>query len=167
MNRLILLAAVMLTAAPALADVQVRFIESAPKDRFEITNLAACPLRKTDVTIDLSGSAAGLIFDVTGSGPGVEVFQPFDLVSGADALSKLPDVVDGDTAVTLKISELGPNQRLAFTIDVDDTAGRREITVSGSEISGAVISVADGLTTNSATFDATRTALVTTARCTS
>ena len=63
---LLLSSALTCAAASTAADIGVRFIEGAPKDRFEITNLGKCALVATDVVIDLRGSAAGLVFDVTG-----------------------------------------------------------------------------------------------------
>jgi len=117
----------------------VRFDEGAPKDRFTITNAGNCALPLTSVTIDLTASAAGLIFDVTGSGAGVSVFQPFQLVSGEEFVSTLPQVKDGDRVVSLKLKGLGTKQRVSFTIDVDDTAGTSETMVSGSEIKGATV----------------------------
>mgnify|MGYP006174835655 CR=1 FL=1 len=138
---LLLSTALTCAAASAAADIGVRFIEGAPKDRFEITNLGKCALVATDVVIDLRGSAAGLVFDVTGAGAGVEVFQPFELVSGADALASPSRVADGDRQITLSVRRLAPAGRIAFTIDVDDTVGPRGITVSDSEIEGAVVRV--------------------------
>ncbi|MEM1377426.1 MAG: aggregation factor core [Pseudomonadota bacterium] len=141
-------ATAMMCATAANADISVRFIEGAPKDRFVITNDGACPVIGADIVIDLSGSASGLVFDVTSSGAGVEVFQPFELVSGKASVIGEPDVRDGQQAVTLSVSELAPTEQIAFTIDVDDTVGTREITVSGSEILGAKFSV------TSATYEA-------------
>ncbi|MFK8034362.1 MAG: aggregation factor core [Hyphomicrobiales bacterium] len=133
-----------LGALPALANVEVTFREGAPKDRFVIANTGNCATGPVDITIDLSGSDAGLIFDVTNSGQGVEVFQPFVLVSGKSFVSDAPVVKDGDNKVTLSLSDLVEGKPIAFTVDVDDTAGGREITVSGSEIAGASISVSGG-----------------------
>lgn len=133
-------------AMPALADVEVTFREGAPKDRFVIANKGACATGPMDITIDLAGSDAGLIFDVTDTGAGVEVFQPFVLVSGQAFVANTPAVQDGDNKVVLSLSNLMQDQPVAFTVDVDDTAGGREITVSGSEISGATISIAGGAT---------------------
>lgn len=128
-------------ASPAFADLQVRFDEGAPKDRFTIANTGACALGAASLTIDLSGSPYGLIFDVTGSGAGVEVFQPFELVSGGAALNAIPRVADGDSSVTLDLTGLDAGASLAFTIDVDDTADALEITVSDSEIVGAGVAL--------------------------
>ena len=156
----VLAVALGLAAVPACADIGVRFIEGAPKDRFEITNLAACAVVTTEVAIDLGASAAGPVFDVTGEGVGVEVFQPFELVAGADALASLPAVVDGDRQVVLSIRRLAPGIRIAFTIDVDDTISPRGITVSGSEIEGAVLRVNVAGTTSSGRFSRQGEALV-------
>lgn len=132
-----------LLAAPSLAraDIEVRFTESAPKDRFTITNVADCALGASDITIDLAGSAAGLIFDTTGAGAGVEVFQPFELAAGGDYVTGTTATLDGDTEITLNLAELPPGAAVAFTIDVDDTAGSDlgQIRVSGGEIAGASV----------------------------
>jgi hypothetical protein len=128
-----------LTALPSYADLQVEFLEGAPKDTFVLTNEGACQLKNTVVKIDLSGATAGLIFDVTGAGSGVEVFQPFEITAGAEHVSALPKVSDGDKSITLQLEDFGPNKVVAFTIDVDDTAGAREITVSDSEFQGVAV----------------------------
>jgi len=67
-----------LITSPVLADIEVTFLESAPKDRFTFTNTGACDLGPAVLSLDLSGSAAGLIFDTSGDGAGVEVFQPYE-----------------------------------------------------------------------------------------
>lgn len=159
------LALAAVVATHALSDVNVRFIEGAPKDRFEIRNSSACALTATTVALDLSTSQAGLIFDVTASGAGVEVFQPFELTAGADALRAIPAVTDGQDKLALDIAALEPGQIIAFTIDVDDTIGQREITVSGSEISGASVQLATEADTRSATFDTTATASLPHSNC--
>ncbi|THH37050.1 aggregation factor core [Aliishimia ponticola] len=144
------LAGLALSASPAFADLDVAFIEGAPKDRFELTFNSACPLGSMPVTVDLAGSAGALIFDTTGQGAGVEVYQPFELVEGAERVAESPRVSDGDRKITLNIASIAPGQVIAFTIDVDDTISNRQITVSGSEIAGARV-IADG---NSAAFGA-------------
>lgn len=133
------LAAGVLFTAPAFAKLNVVFSEGAPKDRFTFTNTAACTLSGARLELDLSASSAGLIFDVTASGAGVEVFQPLEFVAGASALSTRPTVKDGDNRVVLDIAQLPAGQSIAFTIDVDYTLGGREITVNGSEIAGAQV----------------------------
>ena len=138
---------------PALADVNVKFIEGAPKDKFILTNVGICELTGLEVTVDLTGSTSGLIFDVTDSGPGVEVFQPFQVVSGQDLLAGTPNVADGDKSVTLLLKTFGQGQSVAFTIDVDDTSGTREITVSKGEIRGATVTIATSTEKFSGSFD--------------
>lgn len=159
--------AVALIASQAAADIQVRFDEGAPKDRFTITRTGTCDIGTAEVTLDLSGSPHGLIFDVTATGSGVEVYQPFQLVEGKDNLSALPRVRDGDQAITLPIRSLGQAQSVAFTIDVDDTGGDREITVSNTEIAGAKVSVTTASGTYRGTFDTSAMALVQMDGCTS
>ncbi|MFD0916038.1 aggregation factor core [Pseudahrensia aquimaris] len=131
--------AALLVALPlsAQAELRVKFDEGAPKDRFTIRNAGKCTIKDAQITVDLSGSKSGLIFDVTSAGAGVEVFQPLDIVAGRQSLSKIPKVRDGDKKIVFDVRELSAGKSLAFTIDVDDTVGTREITVSGSEIEGA------------------------------
>lgn len=139
-------------ATTAYADLKVRFNEGAPKDRFTIQNTGTCAITASSIVIDLSKSQGGLIFDVTGSGEGVEVYQPFEVVEGSDALAAMPTVRDGQTRVELEIKRLAPGQSIAFTIDVDDTLGQRAITVTGSELDGAMTSYSNGAQPISASF---------------
>ncbi len=154
-----------LVAAPVAADIRVDFIEGAPTDRFVITNSGACALRATELVIDLGGSAAGLIFDVTEAGAGVQVFQPFALIAGAGALDSVPKVSDGDRRVVLSIRSLVPGAQIAFTIDVDDTIGQRETIVANSEIEGAIVEATAAGVTTSARFSRQAQALVKTPPC--
>ncbi|PYG32474.1 aggregation factor core [Pelagimonas varians] len=152
-------------ATPALTDVQVQFLEGAPKDRFVVTNLGGCDLGAAELEINFAASNAGLIFDVTGSGAGVEVFQPFEVAVGANFLASEPVITDGDQVATLVLKSLGPQQEIAFTIDVDDTAGGREITVSDDEIRGATVTLATKGETVSAVLGANAKALLETRNC--
>ena len=147
-------------ALPVAADVRVDFIEGAPKDRFVITNIGECAVNEALITIDMANSAGRNVFDVTGKGAGVEVFQPLDIVSGGDVLTTIPAVQDGDTAITLSVRTLITTGEVAFTIDVDDTGGGREITVSGAEMAGAVARVATGDVASTGVFDAGAGAIV-------
>lgn len=144
----------LMVATVAHADLRVGFDEGAPKDRFWIENTGACTVSGTSLLVDLSPSRGGLIFDVTSRGKGVEVFQPFELVEGAEALKSVPTVVDGQTEIRLDIVSLAPNETIAFTIDVDDTRGNRAITVSGNEIEGAIVRFSNARVQKSATFSA-------------
>lgn len=136
----------------AVADLAVRFDEGAPKDRFTFANTGSCALENAVMTLDLSGSKSGLIFDVTNSGAGVEVFQPLEITDGGSALKSTPKVKDGDNRIAFNIKQLAAGEKISFTIDVDDTMGGREITVSGSEIAGAKVIYAHGGLNASATF---------------
>ena len=166
LSKSILTATLGLFAATSLqAGVQIRFIEGAPKDRFVLTNVGACEVDASTLKIDLSQSAGRLIFDVTEKGAGVEVFQPLEFVEGADALRQLPSVVDGQNTIEFEIASLAVWDKLAFTIDVDDTIGQREITVTGSEIEGATVSYSDADKTSTATFSSEALVNVTTKDC--
>lgn len=156
-----------LLACPAAADVTARFIEGAPKDRFQFVSQSACLDGPVTLTVDLSGSAAGLIFDVTGAGQGVEVFQPFELDAGGDFVLSHDKVADGDQSLSLTLKSMPNQTEIGFTIDLDDTLGGREITVNGSEIVGAQVKLTSDTQTVTGTFDAAGRAVISLADCTS
>ena len=139
---------------PSTAGLIATYEEGAPKDKFTFFNDSECTISDSTLRLDLSESIAGLIFDTTDKGAGVEVFQPLQLVSGAQYLSSIPAVKDGDTSVEFKIEKLGPKQKLAFTIDVDDTAVGRQITVTDSEIVGGKVVLVRQASIHSASFEA-------------
>lgn len=135
----------------ALADVEVRFVESAPKDRFEVLNKGVCELNNLIIEIDLSSTNGHLIFDTTASGAGVEVFQPFERGKGDVFLISADSVRDGDKSLTVEIVKISVNQSVSFTIDVDDTLENGElgqIRVTGSEMQGGVVTLIDADTNN-------------------
>ncbi len=166
MKRSLSFAIAALVASPAFADIQARFIEGAPKDRFVIaTDTGLCSNGPITFTVDLTGSAGALIFDVTAQGAGVEVFQPFELTTGAGAVSGVTPVVDGDTSLSLSVEAFPAGSEISFTIDVDDTIGAREITVSQSEIVGASIIVSAGGSTLRGDFETGPSAVVATPDC--
>lgn len=149
-----------LTASSAQADLVVTFRDGAPKDVFTLTNSGSCVTEPFDVTLDLSPAPAGLIFDITASGQGVAVFQPFELTSGDALLRGTSTVTDGDQALLLSLTRLAPGDGLSFTIDLDDTGGGSETIVSGAEIAGAVVQVTAAGTVFSGTFGANGEAVV-------
>lgn len=120
----------------------------------------SCPLGQTELVIDLGTAPAGLIFDTTGAGAGVEVFQPLEWVEGAAETSA---ITDGDTSLTVVIDEWPAGQTRAFTVDIDDTTSARQITVDGSEMAGATLRSGP----QSALFDASGTATLPLDPCTS
>ncbi|WP_299356753.1 aggregation factor core [uncultured Shimia sp.] len=158
-------ASMVMFGTTAQADLRVSFDEGAPKDRFRIENTGACAMSDLSLLVDLAPSQGGLIFDVTSEGQGVEVFQPFEIVQGAEALDGVPKVTDGQTEISLDIVNLAPNEAIAFTIDVDDTLGQRAITVSGAEIQGAVVSYVHVGDQKSATFSTNAEAKISGTSC--
>lgn len=129
----------------------LRFVESAPRDRFELT---IGDQALTAVQVDLRGSAGRLIFDTADGGTGVEVFQPLRDEGGTTAV----DVPDGAEAIKVALGDGKAGSRAVFSIDVDDrltSSDLGQIRVTGSEMAGAVATfeTADG-TTIKAVFDA-------------
>ncbi|MGH1440111.1 MAG: hypothetical protein ACRBBR_08390 [Cellvibrionaceae bacterium] len=128
----------------AHANIEVRFVEGAPKDEFLIQNTGQCSIKQFTLDIDLSSSEGNLIFDTTNAGQGVEVFQPFEATSGQFELISQTngnEVKDGDNTLSLKVPEIKPQQVISFTIDVDDKLENSQlgqIQVTGSEIKGAL-----------------------------
>lgn len=145
----------------------MQFFEGAPKDQFVITNTGPRAIQAAQVEIDFTNSKAGLIFDVTEAGAGVEVFQPFDVTQGAQVLTELPTISDGDQRVTLNMTGLAPTEFIAFTIDVDDTSGSREITVTDSEMRGTTLSLRVNNTVYSATIETGAEVTLQTPKCAS
>lgn len=138
-------------AQPAMADITVRFVESAPKDRFVISS-DTCPLQNVDVLIDLAASAGGLIFDVTSAGAGVEVFQPVEVQNGA--VTAQP-VVDGDQQLSFMINGLSAGNDIVISADLDDVladSSLGQIRVAGSELNGAVVQMGIAGETQTAVF---------------
>ncbi len=137
----------LLSIQSAHANIEVNFVESAPKDRFVIKNVGECVLKDLIVEIDLTRSAGRLIFDTTATGAGVEVFQPFEVREGSIDLISSGGVADGDTKLSLSIKSLLSGKTASFTIDVDDTLPKSElgkIRVSGSEMEGGLVSISSG-----------------------
>jgi hypothetical protein len=156
-----------LAATATSADITVTFRDGAPKDRFTITQNAPCPTGPGTLTIDLGTAPVGLIFDTTGTGAGVQVFQPFAWVSAPGETPTIPKVGDGDTALTLDLPNLEPQAQLVFTIDIDDTGSSRQSVVSGSEVAGAQVTLTVGGQSITGRFDATGTATIAASFCTS
>jgi|GEM_PF-430112 len=127
---------------PAVSDIQVKFTESAPKDRFSFSNLSKCQINALKISIDLSESSGQLIFDTTSTGAGVEVFQPFEVLKGN--IDLISAVSDGDNKLVISIDSINAEETVSFTIDVDDTLTQSElgkIRVTGSEIQGGKVAI--------------------------
>ncbi|MEM6408486.1 MAG: aggregation factor core [Pseudomonadota bacterium] len=165
-----MLLAAMLISGPAYGNISVTFDEGAPKDRFTFTNSGACAIGPAKLVLNLGDSAAGLIFDTTGQGAGVEVFQPYETVAGAASLASVSEVSDGDNRLELSISTLPAGESVAFTIDVDDTLRKSalgQIQITDSEIAGATVMLSSAQGDVSGVFDNTSRAVIRTSGCTS
>lgn len=153
----------------AYANVEVTFVESAPKDRFVLTNTSQCALKDLTVNLDLSSSVGKLIFDTTATGAGVEVFQPFEVKRGNVKLVSSSKVKDGDSRLSLSIENIAANDAVSFTIDVDDTLTQSElgnIRISDSEMANASIDVSiQGQHASTGIFNNKGTALVPLSSC--
>lgn len=139
---LVLLALTNTAHAAGCGGASLQFVESAPRDRFELV-MGAQVLRA--VTVDLRGSAGQLIFDTADGGAGVEVFQPLRDEGGTQAA----DVSDGAEVIKVALRNARAGGRAAFSIDVDDrmtTSDLGQIRVTGGEIAGAsaTFETADG-----------------------
>jgi hypothetical protein len=119
-------------------------VEGSSADRFAVTGLRGCALGPADVTIELSESSAGLIFDVTVNGAGVQAYRSYGTGTCAHALGGEGEIQDGDTDITLTLRDITLGVSVSFTIDLDDTAGARESIVSDPEIAGASVRVSNG-----------------------
>ena len=159
----------LLLSATAQANIEVRFSEGAPKDRFTISNQGKCSLKNLTVDLDLSKSQGKLIFDITGAGAGVEVFQPFEVTEGKIKQAAGKPVKDGDSNMSLVIESLNPGKSASFTIDIDDTipsGARGMIIVAGSEIQGGTISAKVGnMKPATATFSTQSKAVIPFGKC--
>jgi len=135
------------TALPSYAaaetcgvDIQARFIESAPRDRFVFENKSSIATEIASLTLDMRPSAGRLIFDTESGGSGVEVFQLYRGEGGDAELAALPTVRDGDDMLALAFKSFSTGQTYRFSIDVDDqltNSDLGQIRVSGGEMQGA------------------------------
>ena len=124
----------------------VRFVESAPRDRFELEASDAFAGSVSGLVIDLAGSAGALVFDTEPGGEGLEVFQPFRSEGASAGVEATVGAFAGDgaTRIDIALKGLGASGRYAFSIDVDDTLVASElgrIRVAGAEIGGATVAV--------------------------
>jgi hypothetical protein len=143
-------------SSAAANGLTVQFADGAPKDSITFHN-DGCPLTDATIVLDLRETPAGLIFDVTAAGAGVEVFQPVETVAGDVAISP---VADGGQVLHLFVPSFANGETIRLTADLDDTTSNRQITVNGSEMAGARVSVAYASTSKTAAFDTQGTAFL-------
>lgn len=154
-----------IAASAEQTSIGVVFTEGAPKDSFNLRNRGNCIAEPAEIRIDLESSRGRLIFDTTGSGAGVEVFQPFEIINGRELVSSVHPVRDGDNQVIVHFTSLPPKSTFAFTIDVDDRLTGSElgqIRITGSEIEGATVTVRqrDGAGASSSRFSTNASAII-------
>lgn len=123
-------------------DLNVKFIESAPRDRFVIQNNSSTSVEILSASIDLSSSQGDLIFDTEDGGTGVEVFQQFKSETDKVKLVFYPDVRDGDSQLDIAFEKFAQFEEYQFSIDVDDQNSKSDlgqIRVTGGELAGAKV----------------------------
>jgi len=140
------LTALLLSSDPAQAacgpKATVGFTESAPADRFEITNQSLGDWAIAAVHLRLEEAAGSLIFDTDGGGAGLSAFEPFSVAQSTAVLGEAPEVGDGDSRITLRFAAFLPGQAFGFTIDIDDrVSGIGGTQVFGNEIEGAGVEI--------------------------
>ena len=152
-NSVILFAAVLFCSGPAFAsgtlpvgvsscglDLRVRFVESAPRDRFTLENRSTPQWSVTSASLKLAPSAGRLIFDTEAGGTGVEAIADFREERSTAKLRRVSKLRDGGEEVTLDFSSFEAGEDFTFSIDVDDRLKQSElgqIRVRGGEIDGA------------------------------
>ena len=134
-----------LTVAPAAADVTVQFVDASP-DRISFMLDGDCETGPATLSLDLTGSRAGLLIDMIGGGS----IRTIEVISGAELVTRAPVAAHGDTAIDLDVMALVPSETVAFTIDLDDTASVRSGLVRDWEIEGVIASITVGASTVSA-----------------
>lgn len=118
------LCAIPLSNASAQAPVgmvQVRFVESAPADTFLFTNTGDCDLGRSEVWLDLRPSIAGLVFDVSDGGAGLDRFHRLEITEGGEFIHRVSKLKDGSTALHFQLERLPVGGTIAFKADIDDT----------------------------------------------
>jgi hypothetical protein len=145
-----------LSSAAAADGLTVQFTDGVPKDTITLTN-GNCLLNEAVIVIDLSQSAAGLIFDVTAAGAGVAVFHPVEVTAGTIAISP---VVDGGQVLHLRISDFPIGATFSLSADLDDTTSGRQRTVTGAEMAGATVTLVSGKAASTAVFGETGLAIL-------
>lgn len=120
--------AVLAISSPPFADLEDRIFEDPQQDRLVTTSAGDCDVGAAQVAIGFANTNNSLIFDIRGSGAGVDVFHPNKVMLSAQCLLAQPLVADGQQQVLLEMSGLGTNDTIGLTIDVDDTSGTGALT---------------------------------------
>ena len=129
LGALVPLCATPLSSASAQAPVgmvQVRFVESVPADTFLFTNTGDCDLGRSEVWLDLRPSIAGLVFDVSESGAGLDRFHRLEITEGGEFIHRVSKLKDGSTALHFQLERLPVGGTIAFKADIDDTLSPKD-----------------------------------------
>jgi len=149
MVRFLLIPAILLVLSVARAvdasacgpRVEVRFLEDAGGDWFQIENASQEAWSIRSLTIVLSASRGRLVFDTAAGGEGASMHTPFEVIGGEGVGYLGATLVDdGSDVVTLTFSDFRPGRSFDFIVDVDDRLGDSDFGqayVSGREIEGA------------------------------
>jgi len=124
------------------AAIQGRFVEGAPKDRFEFSNHSSENWSINKITLDLTESKGDLIFDTADGGAGVEVFQPFQADEQTAAIGNVQLPGDGGQTMVLEFDDFTPGSNFNFTIDLDDRlldSALGQIRITSDEIQNAKV----------------------------
>lgn len=168
---LIVAAVATLAIAPASAnaDLVVRFLEGAPKDRFVVTNSSGCTYDRGTLIIDLGTSPMGLYFDTKRGGAGQNVAQPFEIAGLNKLEASAEPVADGAMTAKVLFSDFTPEASLEITVDVDDSVRSGPMGVqmiANNEMMGATVrAVFEDSTAREARFDADGEARVAAPTC--
>jgi len=131
--------------------VEVRFVDDAGGDWFQIENTSQEPWSIRTLTIVLRGSSGHLVFDTAAGGEGASMHTPFEVIGGEGVGYLGATLVDdGSDAVTLTFSDFLPGRSFDFIVDVDDRLADSDLGqayVTGREIEGAQVN-ADMVTAN-------------------
>lgn len=154
-------ALLLLLAGPALAqDVDVRFQDGNPYDRFIVFN-RGCPLTDFVILLDFTSSAGGVLIDTVSGGPGARDPMAVQLIEG-DA--SLDPVRDGDQMLRLRVASLPNLAALVVTMDVDDSIGLVEedrVFADGADVAGTTVTITLHDTITTASLDPTGQATLT------
>ena len=136
-------------AGNAGASLELMFIDGVPADTFEFQNTGDCDLGEVEMWVELEGSAAGLVFDVSEVGAGVDMFHRLEITTGSDYIYRVSKLRDGDTKVLFELERLPAGASVAFQVDIDDTlevsaGGNRQ--VLSDELEGVTFGVSDNWT---------------------
>lgn len=100
------------TETPCEQSLSASFIESAPRDRFQFTNLSSDQWLIKTIAIDLAGSAGQLIFDTREGGDGVEVFQQYQTESGSATVAQVTQPEDAQIKCSWNFQNLKTSNRV-------------------------------------------------------